>query len=290
MLLNKKKIFLGTAQFLSNYGATNFIGLKSKKYFFDLLELAGNSGVYNYDTAYNYKSEKLIGEFLGVHKIKNAKICTKFYGLDLNYQSQVRYKIDSCLKNLKQEIYTLFFHNVNDIKYFEKDPEFFLNLTKNYPIKKIGFSIYNPSEIKNIKEKQKICLQIPYNIVNQKFENITKKYKFKSIFVRSLFLQGILVNQIIKKKYQNKFTKKIKDSLSKYFLFLRKKKIDSLEFNMNFISQQKNFNYFIFGFEKKSQLTRILSVKKKNFKKEYFKIANSYFKNLNIDPIKWKYY
>ena len=29
MLLNKKKIFLGTAQFLSNYGATNFIGLKS---------------------------------------------------------------------------------------------------------------------------------------------------------------------------------------------------------------------------------------------------------------------
>ena len=63
MLLNKKKIFLGTAQFLSNYGATNFIGLKSKKYFFDLLELAGYSGVYNYDTAYNYKSEKLIGEF-----------------------------------------------------------------------------------------------------------------------------------------------------------------------------------------------------------------------------------
>ena len=141
MLLNKKKIFLGTAQFLSSYGATNLIGLKPKKYFFDLLELAGNAGVYNYDTASNYKSEKLIGEFLEVHKIKNAKICTKFDGLDLNYRSQVRYKIDNCLKNIKHEIYTLFFHNVNDIKYFEKDPEFFLNLIKNYPIKKIGFSV-----------------------------------------------------------------------------------------------------------------------------------------------------
>lgn len=290
MLFRKNKIFLGTAQFLTTYGATNLIGLKSKKYFFDLLELAGKNEIYNYDTASDYKSEKLIGEFLNVHKIKNSKICTKFSQINNDYQSQVRYKIDKSLKNLQNGIYTLFFHNTNDIKFFEKDPEFFLNLTKNYPIKKIGFSVYNPSEIKNIKETQKICLQIPYNLINQKFKDTIENNKFKSIFGRSLFFQGILINKIIKKKIQIKFQKKIKNSLSKYFLFLNKKKIDPLEFNMNFIAQQKNLNYLIFGFEKKDQLKKILSVEKKKFREEYFIIANSYFKNLKIDPIKWIYY
>ena len=48
MFLNKKKIFLGTAQFLSDYGATNLNKSKSKKYFFDLLEYAGEKGIFNY--------------------------------------------------------------------------------------------------------------------------------------------------------------------------------------------------------------------------------------------------
>ena len=55
----KKKLFIGTAQFLSNYGITNNI-YTDKKYCLNLLEHAAKKGIMNYDTAVGYKSEKLM--------------------------------------------------------------------------------------------------------------------------------------------------------------------------------------------------------------------------------------
>jgi len=287
--LNKKKIFLGTAQFLSDYGATNLNKSKSKKYFFNLLEYAGENGIFNYDTASTYRSEKLIGDFLNAHKISNAKICTKFHKLGDDYKSKIREILEKSISNLKSDIYCLFFHNVNDIKYFRKDPVFFLDLIKEYSIKKIGFSVYDPVEIKNINFNKKICIQIPYNLINLKFEKLIKLNKY-NIFVRSIFFQGILLNKNIKKNFYINFKRDIKKALKKYHNYLAINKIDPLQFNLSFLNKKKNVDYFIFGYENKIQLETILSTKLKNFDQKKYLEVNRIFKKVNIDPVEWLKY
>tara|TARA_X000000950_G_C13887104_1_gene649316 strand:+ start:262 stop:1116 length:855 start_codon:yes stop_codon:yes gene_type:complete len=280
----KKKLFIGTAQFLSNYGITNNI-YTDKKYCLNLLEHAAKKGIMNYDTAVGYKSEKLIGEFLKTHKISRAKICTKFYGLQKDYKSQTYSFLDKSLKKLNNPIYCIFFHNAQDIKFFIRDPEFFLDLTNQFPISKIGFSIYEKKDIKNVKFTKQISLQIPYNILNNEFNDLKLLKKYDNIFARSLFLQGVLINKNINKNINKKFCK----MLQTYFMFLKKENINPLDLNLNYINQNTKLDYYIFGFEKKKQLDEILSVKKKILNKKIITTVKNIFKNdKNIDPRLWK--
>ena len=68
------KIFLGTAQFGSNYGVTNSKGKISKKEVFKLLDYSKENGITSLDTAYSYgESEKVLGEY----GISDFRVSTK---------------------------------------------------------------------------------------------------------------------------------------------------------------------------------------------------------------------
>ena len=79
----KNKIILGTAQFLNNYGSTNNSFL-SKKECFKILDLALKNNITNFDTAMDYNSEKILGEFIKINKLeKKVRIHTKIGNLRL---------------------------------------------------------------------------------------------------------------------------------------------------------------------------------------------------------------
>lgn len=278
----KKKIFIGTAQILSNYGATNSKFLKNKKYYLKLLEYAAKKGVINYDTASGYNSENIIGEFIKTHGLRNSKICTKFHGLSDNYKIETYKFIDSSLRKINNPLHCIFFHSIKDIKYFIRDPKFFLNLKKNFPIKHIGFSIYNKKDIKNIKFKDQISLQIPINILNHEFDSFLLKNNFKNIYGRSLFLQGLLVNKKINKKLKKSLTTK----LDRYFNILKNQSIDPLNININYVSKKK-LDFFIFGIEEKKQLDDILKIKKNNYSQSLINKISQIFNKKDIDPRNW---
>ncbi len=286
MRLDKKKIFLGTAQFLTNYGIVNTNKSKSKKHFLKILDYAGKNNIFNYDTAPNYNSEKLLGDFIHSNGIKNLKIITKIPKIKIkNYKLFVEKSIEKSLKNLRCGIDTLFFHNASDLIFFLKDPKFFLNLKNNFPIKRIGVSIYEPNQIDELlNHKYDISIQFPLNVLNHSFIPIIKKKKIHSpIFARSIFLQGILLKKIKDKKINQKLV----TSGNNYLEFLNRKKICPLEFSLSFINQFESVNYFIFGIENQNQLEKIIKCNFSNFKNNHLSYVKSFFNKKLIDPRNW---
>ena len=283
MKIKKKKIFLGTAQFFSNYGILNDNKNFSKKHFYDILELAGKNDIFNYDTAPGYNSEKFLGNFINANQIHKAKVITKIPKIIGNYKKFLEKQINQSLKNLRTEINTLFFHNTDDINFFIKDPKFFLNLKNKFPLKNIGFSVYEINDLRKIKSyKENLSLQVPYNILNNSFSKIVINKRFQPIFARSIFLQGILLKKIKKNRNKN-----LKISFENYINFLLKKRISPLKYNLSFINNQKKINYFIFGIEKKKQLNEIINTEFKKYNLKYQKKINSFFNKADIDPRYW---
>ena len=65
-----KKLIVGTAQLVRNYGIANYNKRNSKKKIFKFLEFCIENSLHSFDTAPNYSSEKIIGEFMKKNYIK----------------------------------------------------------------------------------------------------------------------------------------------------------------------------------------------------------------------------
>ena len=257
----------------------------SYKHFFNILEYAGKNSIFNYDTAPDYNSEEIIGHFISANKIKNAKILTKIPKIRTSdYQTFVEKSISNSLKKLNSDIYTLFFHSTTDIKLFLKDPNFFINLKRKFPIKNIGFSVYEPKDLKEVlKRKIKISIQFPCNALNSSFLPLLRKFFFKPLFARSIFLQGIL----LKKINNEKINPELRNSVKNYINFLTKNRISPLEFNLSFINDQKIIDYHIFGIEKEKQLNDIINTNFSKFDSYNAHKIEKFFNKKLIDPRTW---
>jgi aryl-alcohol dehydrogenase-like predicted oxidoreductase len=286
--INSNKLILGTAQLEKNYGISNIFNKNQKKNAFKTLETAFKHGIKYIDTAPGYESEKIIGNFILAHGLsRQINIFTKIPTLDKtkNLEEFVIRSIENSLKNLKSDIHTLFLHNTKNIDLFKKNIVFFKKLKKIFPIKYLGFSIYSNKEIYTTsKLRFEPTYQVPFNILDQKFVNTN--IKKNKLIARSIFLQGLLINRLIKK---DKLPNKLVISHKKYHDFLSELNISPLRFQLSFINNVKKINKFIIGVDNYHQLEEIINCNllKKVDKKNIYKI-NSFFNKINIDPRKWK--
>ena len=130
-------------------------------------------------------------------------------------------------------------------------------------IQKIGISIYSPKELELIwKFWKPEIIQAPFNILDQRLLDsgwikTLKKFKTK-IFVRSCFLQGLLINNY---KSKLKF-KEYYPILNNFSNWCKKNSITNIKACLHFIKQFKKIDYLIVGFNDSQQLEKIL----KNFK------------------------
>ena len=117
----------------------------------------------------------------------------------------------SLLNLRKKKIETLYIHSVEDFLQNKKD---FINFLKEMKsekkIKNIGFSIYSILDLKKIlKYIVPDVIQFPFNLFNQEFDDkfifkLKKKYNIK-LYARSIFLQGMLLDQnLLKKNFMQK--------------------------------------------------------------------------------------
>jgi len=195
--------------------------------------------------------------------------------------------INKTLNNLNNNLNTILFHDQRDTSFVLKNFNEIKNIIRVKKIKNIGFSIYDLKYYEMIKKKikkDKLVIQLPINIVNDKF--VKKKYpKNFDIHVRSIFLQGLLVNKKIKKKMNKKYIILHKE----YFSYLEKNCINPFELCFEII-KNKDYKKFIIGFDDIDQIKYLLNLnkqKKNNFKKNVLEIKKM-FKNTNInDPRKW---
>ena len=99
------------------------------------------------------------------------------------------------MKKIGCSVYGVLLHNIedliSDIKFWDQ----IIELKNKGLCKKIGVSIYSPSDLEFLKDIMSSIdiIQLPYNIFDRRFEKIIPDLKSKDIDVhsRSVFLQGL---------------------------------------------------------------------------------------------------
>ena len=283
-------LVLGGAQIGNKYGLYNNKNFSSKE-FNKFEKLILSSKIKYIDTAQSYgKSEKIIGN----SKLKNLKIITKI-NFTFNEQNKIEknilLQVSKSLKDLNQKrVYAILIHDHKSL--INKNGKILIkvltNLKKRKIVKKIGVSLYSPAELDKIwKFWKPDIIQIPFNILDQRilrngWINKLKKKKIK-LFIRSCFLQGILINN-----FQNKIlmSTKSKSALNKFFKWCEKNKINKVKACLDFVRQFKKIDFFVIGFDDRVQLMQVLKLlklKKINIPKRFI------YNDLNlIDPRRWK--
>jgi len=191
------KIALGTAQFGFDYGINNKTGKITELDAARILAEAVNSGIDFVDTAADYgSSEEVIGNISsGRYKFK---VVTKLSGIPCG---KLKEKLRESLVRLHTEkVYACLFHSFTDYSAHASLWGEMSACRSEGLSGKIGFSLYYPAEAETLLAAgvEPDILQIPFNILDQRFARLLPEFKKKNIeiHVRSVFLQGLLLKEI----------------------------------------------------------------------------------------------
>lgn len=192
---------LGTAQFGLPYGIANRAGQVARTEARAMLQLASEHGVDTIDTAIAYgDSEKCLGEI----GINGFKLVTKLPAVPdscTDITTWINEQVRASLTRLGvPTAYGLLLHKSEQLL-GPKGAEVYraLQVLKNDgQVKKLGVSIYSPSELDALLPYYDIDLvQAPFNLVDQRLHRTgwLKRLKDNGVEVhtRSAFLQGLLL-------------------------------------------------------------------------------------------------
>ena len=285
MALNSK-LSLGTVQFGLDYGVTNQNGQVTIDTARNILNIAKQSNIRTLDTASLYgNSEQVLGEI----GINDYQVITKttFLKDDVNEVIVNFYKSLERLNRDKVE--GLLIHNIGDIENNQFDTLFSkLNeLKKEGLIGKIGFSTYTPEQIDFLLNTFDFDLiQVPFNVFDNRLivGGQLKRLKNKGIevHVRSVFLQGLLLDFNSLGGYFSNWKKKFDD----YQKIVKDSELSLLEYALNFALNVEEIDRVLVGVNNQKQLTDIVEASQK-------KINNSLLpfpiNDLNlINPSLWR--
>ena len=275
------KIVIGTANFFSEYGV-NKIKVTNQE-IIKILNLAKKNNINNIDTAERYFNKKKINfgsEFKLISKIKS-----NYQWSSLTFcQKQIEYHYNKL--NVKK-IDTLLFHT-SDILLKKVGKKIFKNIEilrdKNL-FNKIGVSIYTPDSLDYLTKNYNFdVVQCPYNVFDKRIINSgwfkkLKKNKIE-VHIRSIFLQGLLVDNLI---FRKKYFKKWEILFFLWFDMLKKNNISAVDYCISDLLEY-DFDRIIIGVNNYINLKEIINFKMINKKyRQNFEISDLKL----IDPRYW---
>lgn len=197
------RLVLGTAQLGMNYGIANKCGRPDSDLAKKIVQTAWENGIREYDTAQGYgESENVLGNAL--HSLgfsSDARVITKLDpSLDHLDRARLEQAVRKSLTRLNVPImHGLMLHKEEYLEVWESGMgDILRGLIKQRLTEHIGASVYSPEKAKLALETDGIdMIQIPSNILDRRFE---KAGVFqladdvgKTIYIRSIFLQGLLL-------------------------------------------------------------------------------------------------
>ena len=284
------KIALGTAQFGLDYGINNKRGKIPFSEVEEIIKLAYNNKIDMLDTAFSYgDSENVIGLILEENNL-DFNITTKLPTKSLT--EEVLSHFNQSLERLKKKLYGYLFH---DFKTFRKYPQIwkkFKDLKNSKQVKKIGFSLYYPSEIAYLFDN-KIdfdIVQIPYSIFDQRFRNYLPLLKERDIevYIRSVFLQGLFFKK--PEELNGNFTA-IKGKIKTIIQISKKMNISIASISLKFALMNKYIDKIVVGVDSIENLKENLQIiRGKRIDNKYYYLL----KDIKVDdeniilPFKWE--
>ena len=300
-----RSIILGGAQLGLKYGMLQKkISIKNIE---SIIVTALKNNINSIDTAHNYgDSEKNIGNLINkyknsqIHIISKLKVFKKNYSTS-NLKKEVIESIQNTLNNLEIKfIDTLLIHEMSNMNINNGFIWKYLISIKNKKIfKNLGVSVQNKKELLiALSIKDISVIQLPFNIIDNRWDDVinqiikAKKKRDLEIHVRSVFLQGLLLNINNKAWNKTKFKnyKLIKRWLNdKTKLFKRKSVVDLC---LSYVKSQDWIDKIIMGVDSKDHL--INNIKLFNLKSlslseiNDINLSRPKVNNTLLNPSKWR--
>ncbi len=291
-----ERICIGTATLGMNYGIMNKSGQFRVDDFTKVLDEADKLGIKFIDTAKQYgRSEPLLANLIN-SRIENNNIIGKFSGAKNYPKKQSNILIDEAIKSLNtlgiKSFYAYLLHDTSDM-YEEKILEELRSLRRSGRTKYIGVSVYSNDEALYALEHNDLDLiQVKFNLFDQTLDEIDffslAKKRGKKVFIRSIFLQGVLLTDVA--------------NLPDKLVGLKKHltKVDELanEFSLNrmyialfFVLMKPNIDGVIIGIDNFEQFTQIIrTIKTMKISDQLYATLRREFGKLELretDPRKW---
>ena len=261
------RLALGTVQFGLDYGVSNQTGKVDLDEAKAILTACEELGIRSLDTATEYgDSEKILGEI----GIPNFSITTKLPNLRAKEEDNINQIVTNCVKrslfNLKrQNLDAILVHNPQNL--FGPKGQIIWRSLKDlqiqFNISKIGVSIYDPSEL-NLLENRNIypeIVQAPYNIFDQKIYRSGWLQKLVDrdveIHARSVFLQGLLLQD---ESCRDRYFSRWSEQFNQFKDFLEETGYTALEACLQFVLANPLFKKIVVGVQSVQQLIDIAMI------------------------------
>lgn len=202
-MIRELPLVLGTAQLGFRYGINNKIGQPDFGRVVDIIRTALDCGINEFDTAQGYgNSEEVLGKVLKeLNVASKVEIVSKFDPkLDHLNEGVLSAALDKTLAQLGvKKISCIMLHNEKLISLFDKGLLRILNnFVKQGRVSNIGVSVYSPQKAMEAMDTDLIkFVQVPGNMLDRRFEDekvfSVAAEKTKNIYIRSIFLQGLIL-------------------------------------------------------------------------------------------------
>jgi len=260
------KLCLGTVQFGLDYGIANTTGQVTETEAHSIMDYILSQDINCIDTAQGYgNSEFVIGKFFQKHQNKNIKIISKIKS-DIFQLSSSNF-----IKNIRTSLNTLSTESIFGLLLHDNELLYDWNTNHSSYVKSLkalkfiqyfGVSIYTNEEFLAAMNNSDIdIVQIPFNLFDQRA--ITNgwlqkaKEKNKLIFIRSVYLQGLILMDEDKIPIHLNKAKKYINLLDK---LTTKLGITRNELALSFINTMAKDSIILFGCDSLEQAKENLSI------------------------------
>ena len=258
---------MGAAQIGMQYGIANRTGQPDSTNAETIVREAWNGGIKEFDTAQAYgESEKALGNVFGNLNIRHsAKVITKFSpNLNHNNKNELRSSILTSLNKLGiDKLHGILLHKEEFLNYWNEGlGDMLIGFRSEGLVEHLGVSVSNPEFAKMAIDEEDIkIIQVPSNILDRRFERAgifnKAEEKNKTIYVRSIFLQGLLLLNPDKLSGPMQFTYNI---LNKYNMFADQCGLSRQKLAIGFVINAYPAAKIIFGAETSQQVKSNLSI------------------------------
>lgn len=190
------KLGLGTVQFGLKYGISNTTGQTTPQQVSRILQFAVANGITVLDTASGYGNAE---EVLGQNDVSKFKIVSKF--ITPSADNSIEKQFQNSLNQLQvKNLYGYLAHRPAEILNDKQQWKTIKDFQQKGWVEKIGFSLNTPEELQALLNKNFIpdLIQVPYNYLDNRFENLMNDLKEKDceVHTRSAFLQGLFFKDV----------------------------------------------------------------------------------------------
>lgn len=290
------RMILGTVQLGLPYGVNNKSGKPQKKEAMKMLEYAYQSGIRCIDTASAYgDSETTIGEY--IKQSGNLfKICTKLPVL--TEETKVIECCEQSRNNLNIDTFFVYYiHHFDGYKSMRILKQL-VSLKEKGMIQAVGVSIYEPEELDDILNHMSDMVdvvQLPFNLLdNARWlrQDLFKKAKKKGIkiYVRSIFLQGLLLTDMNSGFWEEK---KVVHQMMELHEIAQRLGYSMAQLAVNYSNSIEGVEQYLVGCETEKQISENVMMSRRMEKvppdicSQIQKISSSVEKQI-IDPRKWR--